>query len=239
MLRLDKFVSETFSVSRRDAKRLLREGRVTVNEKVIKDASCQVAEDSDIQLDGQTGVYRPFVYIMMNKPKGVISASKDRKTPTAIDLLPEHMMRHDLFVAGRLDKDTTGFLLITNDGPFAHDILSPKHHVDKTYLVTLDQAPACDLTDEFKNGVTLSDGTKCKPAVLRSTDQANKFRLTLTEGKFHQVKRMFSVFGYTVEQLHRESIGNLMLKETLPEGGSVYLTENEISELSNVKNNQK
>lgn len=229
MLRLDKYISDTFSVSRRDAKRLLREGRITVNGKIEKDAARQVAENEFIQMDGQTGVYRPFVYIMMHKPKGVISASKDRKTTTALDLLPEEMKRHDLFVAGRLDKDTTGFLLITNDGPFAHDILSPKRHVDKTYLVTLDRAPDEDLRDMFEKGVVLADGTKCKPAILAQCDRPDQFRLTITEGKFHQVKRMFSVFGYIVEQLHRESIGKLKLKDDLREGECVYIPLEDLS----------
>lgn len=232
MIRLDKYVSEAFSLSRRDAKRVIREGRVTREGVVCNNGAQQIDKAEQILMDGKAGCYQPLVYIIMNKPAGILSASRDARAKTAVDLLPPQMRRKDLFVAGRLDKDTTGMLLLTNDGPFAHNILAPRRHIPKQYFVTLDRAVDASLVAEFSNGVVLGDGTQCKPATLWLETPSNYCRLQITEGKFHQVKRMFATFGYTVTALHREKMGALALDESLLPGEARYLTEQEVASLS-------
>ena len=151
---------------------------------------------------------------MLKKPKGILSASNDKNRKTVIDLVPENMKRQGLFPVGRLDKDTTGLLIITDDGDYAHKIISPKNKTGKVYLVDLDGDIDKKLIDEFKQGVTLADGTVCRPANLEIIEN-KKAKLTLFDGKYHQVKRMFGVYGLGVVELHRESIGDLSIPKDL------------------------
>ena len=171
-----------------------------------------------------------FVYYMLNKPSGVVSATEDKNEKTVLDLLPEEMRRSGLFPAGRLDKDTTGLLIITDDGGFAHRMLSPKKHVWKYYLAELDRAPEDEkeLKDKFSQGVTLSDGTVCAPGEILSVG-IESVTLRIREGKYHQVKRMIGALGYTVTALERYRIGGLMLDSSLSSGQARELKDAEIS----------
>ena len=224
--RLDKLVSIAFHISRRDAKDRIARGKIKVNGAVCRDASEHFENDVQITNDGQNGEYRRYVYIMMNKPEGVVSAAKDAVTPTALSLLPPEMMRHDLFIAGRLDKNTTGFLLITNDGAFAHDILAPKKHIPKTYLATVtSDLRESDIT-AFSQGIAIGD-ERCKPARLTILSKRSA-RVTIEEGKFHQIKRMFHAVGNEVVTLKREKMGDLPLDPSLLPGQARYISEEEL-----------
>lgn len=224
--RLDKMVCELFGLTRKQAKKEISAGNIQVNGKVAKDSACHCVP-ADVILWGETvGKYQKYYYIMMNKPMGVISATKDRNVKTAVDLLPEDMKRKDLFVAGRLDKNTTGFLLLTNDGDFAHNILSPKNHIPKTYLAKLENEVLAKDVALFAGGIELKEGV-CKPAVLEPLPDRCA-RITIVEGKFHQIKRMFHAVGNEVLELHRCKMGGLELDESLQPGESRYITEEEL-----------
>ncbi|MBQ6947354.1 MAG: 16S rRNA pseudouridine(516) synthase [Clostridia bacterium] len=224
--RLDKLVAELFRLTRKQAKKEIACGNVSVNGAVQKQSAMHCFAEDIICLNGQRGVYQKFYYIMMNKPKGVLSATKDRNTKTALDLLPEDMKRNDLFVAGRLDKNTTGFLLLTNDGEFAHNILSPKNHIPKTYVATLERDISPQDVDAFANGISLKEGI-CKPAKL--VDLSNRrAEITIVEGKFHQIKRMFHAVNNEVHELHRDKMGGLALDSGLQPGEARYITEDEM-----------
>ncbi len=221
--RLDKLVCDIFKVSRKQAKTDILAGNITVNGEVALKSSEHFFVTDKIERLGVLGKYQKYVYIMMNKPVGVLSATKDRHTKTVIDLLPTEMRHRDLFVAGRLDKNTTGFLLITNDGDFAHNILSPKKHVVKTYLAELRDIIAPEAVEQFACGIKLSDFT-CKPAQLEILD-LRLVKIKITEGKFHQIKRMFAAIGNEVMALHRCGIGGLHLDDSLEPGQARYITE--------------
>ena len=201
--RLDKFISNQLIVSRSVVRTGIHRGYATVNDTVIRDIAFQIDTDVDkITYNGQTVGYKEYVYILMNKPKGVLSASTDKSRKTVVDLVPENIKRQDLFPVGRLDKDTTGLLLITDDGVFAHNCISPKKAISKSYIATLDGNINDDMIQSFKDGVILADGTKCKPAVLEYVNE-NVVRIIITEGKYHQIKRMFGTVGLGVNDLHR------------------------------------
>ena len=170
-----------------------------------------------------------YVYIMMNKPKGVISAAKSADDVTVVDILPQEMKRKNLFPAGRLDKDTTGFMLITDDGEFAHDILSPKKHIDKTYIATLDKPFDSSVTADFENGMTLNGEKLLKAHIEPVNGDYHIARVVLKQGLYHQVKRMFKKNSITVVELHRVAMGNLPLDENLAPGECRYLTNDEIN----------
>ncbi len=229
--RLDKVISSQGTESRRDTVKIIRAGRVTVNGGICRDPAykCE-AESCCIAIDGRPLVYQQFVYLMMNKPAGVLCVSRDPKASTVIDLLPEEWKRKGLFPAGRLDKDTVGLVLLTNDGALAHRLLSPKHRVYKRYLVRLD----AELEEEhcrcFEQGITLADGTKCLPAklVILENGEQPLAEVKIAEGRFHQIKRMFGVLGLGVVWLKRESIGGLELDPQLQEGESRPLTPKEL-----------
>lgn len=223
--RLDRFLSTQTVLSRSEARTVVRRGRVCVNGTVIRDFGMQILPETDkISFDGQDIKYRKYMYILMNKPSGVLSASNDKNRETVVDLVPPELYRNGLFPVGRLDKDTTGMLLITDDGEFAHKVISPKSGISKTYLVELDGAVTQEMAETFKKGVTLADGTVCQPALLQPLGTCSA-RLTLWEGKYHEVKRMFGTVGLGVNSLHRESIGELELPSEIKEGECVEMPE--------------
>ncbi len=228
-IRLDKLVCDIFKITRKQAKADISAGNITVNGEVAKKASEHYFTADKVCRNGVEGHYDKFVYIMMNKPRGVLSATKDKASKTALDLLSENMKQRDLFVAGRLDKDTTGFLLITNDGAFAHNILSPKKHIMKTYRAVLKNSVSPSDIDRFAEGIVLSDFV-CKPAKLIKLDD-NTAEITIYEGKFHQIKRMFYAIGNEVLELHRCQMGGLPLDKSLSFGEARYITENELEKL--------
>lgn len=230
-MRLDKLLANTGHGSRKDVKSLLKKKLVTVNDAVVKDSSVHVDPYKDIIKVGDNAVhYQKYVYLMMNKPKGVISATVDGKEKTVIDLLATNMHRFRPFPVGRLDKDTEGLLLITNDGELAHQLTSPKKDIEKTYYARIQGNVTDEDKEKFAAGVLLDDGYKAKPAKLsiRRRDAISEVEVTVTEGKYHQVKRMFESVGKKVTYLRRISMGKLVLDETLKLGTYRELTENEL-----------
>lgn len=228
MERLDKLLSSYYSLSRSDAKKLMKKHCVRINGETVKTPDIRLDEVNDtVTVDGEEIHFKKHIYIMMNKPKGIISASNDTKSATVIDLLPEKLRRDGLFPAGRLDGDTTGFILITDDGDFAHRILSPKNHVEKTYHALLEHALSQEDISRFLSGIELKDGTFCLEAKVRML-HGNTAEVIIHEGKYHQVKRMFAALGNRVIELKRVKIGALSLDESLKEGECRELTENEL-----------
>ena len=232
-MRLDKFLVACAVGSRTEVKNFLKAGRVTVNGKKEKSAKLQIDEERDeILFDGQVLEYEEFVYYMMNKPKGVISATEDPKHRTVLDLLDDIAQSKEVFPVGRLDIDTHGLLLLTNDGQLAHALLSPKRHVDKTYQAQVKGIMAQEDVEIFAKGIPLKDFT-CQPARLEilSTDtekNQSQIRVTIAEGKFHQVKRMVAYCGKEVVDLQRLTMGTLVLDENLERGEWRRLTKEEL-----------
>ncbi len=232
MERLDKLLSGTGRWSRREVKELLRQGRVTVDgcparaaeQKLEPGAVCLAVDGEPLQLER-------FTYIMLHKPAGLLSATEDSRQPTVLDLLPPELRRRGLAPVGRLDKDTEGLLLLTNDGGLTHRLLSPKYHVDKVYLARVDGTLTQEAVEAFAAGLTLEDGLRCLPARLELLD-AGQVRVTLREGKFHQVKRMLAACGAPVIYLKRLSMGPLQLDESLAPGAWRPLTREEQMALS-------
>ncbi len=236
MMRIDKMLANLGFGSRKEVKKLLKDGAVKVNDVVIKDAKQHVNPESDtVTLNGEVIEYKEFIYLMMNKPPGVISATEDQYDQTVIDLLQVEDMVYEPFPVGRLDKDTEGLLLITNDGQLAHRLLSPKKHVPKTYFAVIDQEVTEDDVLAFEKGVILDDGYETKPGILKILKSGihSDIELTITEGKFHQVKRMFEAVGKRVVYLKRISMGPLELDESLELGEYRELTDEEIELLIN------
>lgn len=229
--RLDKFISsQLVSVSRKDARELIKRGAVTVNGTSERSADRKIDAEKDVvAVSGEVIGYKRFLYIMLNKPAGVVCATRDGLSETVLELLPPDLRRDGLFPAGRLDKDTVGFVLITDDGALAHRILSPKSHVDKEYFVRLRDDIPENAEDMFAEGVVL-DGEKCLPAKLNRIS-ARECELTLHEGKYHQIKRMFEALGNEVVYLKRISIAGIKLDENLSEGQARELTDDELSKL--------
>lgn len=228
-LRLDKLLSDSGLWSRKEAKQLLKQGRVQVDGAVERAPERKVRPDqARVTVDGQPVGWAEFHYIMMNKPDGVLTATEDRRQKTVLDLLPPEYQ--DLFPVGRLDKDTEGLLLLTDDGALAHRLLSPRHHVDKVYLAEIDgEVDASDVA-AFEAGMTLGDGTQCLPAGLESLGKG-RCRVTLREGKFHQVKRMLAQRGKPVLHLKRLSMGDLQLDSDLKVGEFRLLAAQEVQNL--------
>lgn len=225
--RLDKFISSQTALSRKDAVRAIRDKRVTVNDAVCRAGDAKVDTETDvITLDGHPLTFRKYVYYLMNKPAGVVSATEDKTERTVIDLLLPELRRDGIFPAGRLDKDTTGLLILTDDGDYAHRMLSPKKHVNKTYIATLDREPDSEISGSFNDGITLSDGTVCKPGQAVCLGN-NRVEVTIHEGRYHQVKRMFAALGYKVTALERVRIGALTLDEELKPGKVRILSDEE------------
>lgn len=227
-MRLDKFFSQTGTLTRSQAQKQLKLGKVTVNGETIKKADYKVDPDKDeIRYNDDKIVYRRFVYIMMNKPRGVVSATEDRDQKTVLDLLPEDLLKFDLFPCGRLDKDTTGLVVLTNDGISAHNALSPKKHVEKKYrFETADTYSDADVT-AIESGITLKDGYSTKPCKIERISETEGY-IYLTEGKYHEIKRLFGAKSNKITKLERIGFGKLEIGD-LPEGDWRYLTEEEIS----------
>ncbi len=226
--RFDKIVANQLNISRKDARIGIRRGKGLVDGAVLKDPSALVDIESNIVYNGQDINYKKFVYILMNKPKGVLSASTDKNRKTVVDLVPLEWKRNGLFPVGRLDKDTTGLLIITDDGDFAHRAIAPNKNVDKTYIVELDGAVTKEMEEVFLKGVVLADGTRCKSAKLKALSD-NTAQVIISEGKYHQIKRMFGTVGLGVNGLRRTAIGGLRLPSELDEGDCIMLDNEKIS----------
>ena len=235
MERLDKLLSSTGRWSRREVKELVRRGQVRVNDAVA--ASVEEKYDAAavrITVSGQPVALRRFTYVMLYKPAGVLTATEDKRQPTVLELLPAPLRRIGLSPVGRLDKDTEGLLLLTNDGELAHRLLSPKYHVDKRYFARVDGDLSPADVSAFAAGMTLPDGLVCLPAGLELLPQRRTCIVTLREGKFHQVKRMLAACGAPVLYLKRLSMGPLTLPDDLPSGAYRLLTDGEVSALYRV-----
>ena len=232
-MRLDKYLAEMGAGTRSELKKAVRAGRVTINGVKVKDSSIHVGEDDVVSMDGIEIKYERFVYYLMNKPAGVISATEDPRERTVLDLIGGQQ-RKGLFPVGRLDKDTEGLLLITNDGELAHRLLSPKRHVDKVYFARLDGPVGERERELFAQGLRVDETLTAMPAVLEILEPANEVRVTIREGKFHQVKRMFAAVGREVLYLKRLSMGPLTLDNGLAAGAYRRLTEEEESAIISV-----
>jgi len=235
-MRLDKFLVACAVGSRTEVKNFLKAGRVMVNGKKEKSAKLQINEETDeIRFDSQKLDYEEFVYYMMNKPQGVISATEDPKHKTVLDLLDDYARAKEVFPVGRLDIDTHGLLLLTNDGKLAHALLSPKRHVDKTYLARINGVMTDADVETFAQGIPLKDFT-CQPAKLElvsidTEKEQSLIRVTIAEGKFHQIKRMVAYCGKEVVDLQRLTMGTLTLDENLKRGEWRRLTKEELEAL--------
>ena len=232
--RLDKIIASTGRWSRREVKSLVKQGRVLVDGVIARSAEEKAdPETAEICVNGEVLTYRRYTWVMLNKPAGYLSATEDGKGATVLDLLPQELQKQNLFPVGRLDKDTEGLLLLTNEGGLAHDLLSPKHHVDKVYYTRV----AGRLTEEdcraFEAGMTLDDGLVCMPAGLKilSAGEESEAHVTLREGKFHQVKRMLAYRGKPVLYLERVNMGNMPLDPALGRGEFRFLTDDEVQNL--------
>ena len=241
-LRLDKFLADMGKGTRSALKEAVRKGRVRVNGEIIKKADIKVRIPGDtVTLDGEEVAYAVMEYYMLNKPQGVVSATEDRKYPTVVGLIRE-ALRKDLFPVGRLDIDTEGLLLITNDGELAHNLLSPKKHVDKVYLAHVSGGLPEDAVKRFEEGIKLEDGTMTLPAELKilkgagQEEDAQEVLVTIREGKFHQIKRMFEALGCRVEYLKRISMGPLILDPNLEPGEYRPLTLQEEASIKDCGN---
>lgn len=236
MMRLDKYLADMGEGTRQEVKKYIRRGSVTVNGEQVRSPERKVDERDQVCLDGRKVSYAAEEYFMLNKPAGVVSATEDKRDRTVLDLI-QYKKRKDLFPVGRLDKDTEGLLLITNDGALSHRLLSPRHHVDKTYYVEVQGHVTEENRAAFQRGVNI--GTEEEPLVtmparleiLEAGQSLSRVRLTIQEGKFHQVKRMFLSQGMEVSYLKRESMGSLRLDDSLAPGEYRPLTEHEIKRL--------
>ncbi len=230
--RLDKLIASTGRWSRREAKTLVKEGRVLVDGVPAGSAEDKVDPSaSEILVDGEDLGYRAYTYVMLHKPAGVLSATEDSRQRTVLDLLSPSLRRQGLFPVGRLDRDTEGLLLLTNDGELAHRLLAPKSHVDKVYYARLDRPLGPEDQAAFAEGVTLADGLRCMSAGLELLGDGREALITLREGKFHQIKRMAASRGATVCYLKRLSMGPLILDEQLKKGEYRLLTAEEVAKI--------
>ncbi|MDU5106159.1 MULTISPECIES: pseudouridine synthase [unclassified Clostridium] len=233
MERLDKVLANLGYGSRKEIKQAIKKGLIEVNGELVKDNGMQVDPEVDkIVVNGEEIFYRKYIYLMMNKPDGVVSATVDNRDETVIDLLEVEHQVFNPFPVGRLDKDTVGLLLLTNDGELNHRLISPKWKVDKVYYAKIDKKVTEADIKKFKDGITLDDGYVCKEAkleILEATEDGSEVMVTIQEGKYHQVKRMFEAVGKTVVYLQRVEFGTLKLDEDLEEGEYRELTEEEIN----------
>ena len=230
--RLDRLVCEVSGVSRADAKKLITKGLVKINGETVKKADRKAEDTDDIIINGRSYTHEKYVYIMLNKPQGVVSATDDKNDVTVVDMVKDDFPRRNLFPAGRLDKTSTGFVLLTDDGNFAHDILSPKHHVPKTYIITVDNPVTDRVVQAFKDGVTLADGTLLKSAEIIPSEDGLTATVILHQGVYHQIKRMLGVFDIGVNTLHRTAIGGLVMPENLAEGKYIKLTKQQVDKIT-------
>ena len=234
-MRLDKYLSDMGAGTRSELKKEIRKSGAVVDGTVVKDPGFSVSESSNVIFRGSEVAYEEYVYYMLNKPAGIISASEDGREETVVDLISEPK-RRDLFPVGRLDRDTEGLLLITNDGALSHRLLSPKHHVDKVYYVKVSGILTENDAELFRDGLVLTDGLECLPADLEilsvsDDDYVSEAEITIREGKFHQVKRMFASIGSEVIYLKRLSMGPISLDPGLAPGEYRRLTPEELTAL--------
>lgn len=233
-MRLDQYLAKALGISRSQSRKLIASGQVTVEGQVCKAADRQLGEAPQVAAQGKLLGVQEHVYLMLNKPRGVVSASRDKRDVTVVDLVAKDFPRRELFPAGRLDKTSTGFVLLTDDGALAHRLLAPKRHVTKEYLVELDTPLTPEMVRGFETGVTLADGQTLAPAQAENPDpeQPCLVRVTLHQGVYHQIKRMFGVYGAGVNALHRTAIGGVALDPALEPGCWRPLTEAELEKLS-------
>lgn len=230
--RLDKLLASTGRWSRREVKALIKEGRVLVDGVPARGGEAKADPDSAlIEVDGEALDLRPYTYVMLHKPAGVLSATEDARQETVLDLLPPELRRRGLFPVGRLDRDTEGLLLLTNDGDLAHRLLSPKSHVEKVYFARLDRPLGEADREAFAQGVTLADGLRCMPAGLELLGDGSEVMVTLHEGKFHQIKRMIASRGAAVCYLKRVAMGALCLDDSLEKGKYRFLSAEEVTKI--------
>ena len=230
--RLDKLISSQGSYTRKQAQQFIKDGLVKVDGITVRDRGFHIDPDiNSVILDGKEFAVEKFVYLMLNKPKGVVSATNDRSQKTVVDLVPDELKKRNLFPAGRLDMTTTGFVLITDDGDFAHRILSPKNHIEKTYEARLAESVTEEQLRMVADGIVLKDGTECLPAKLKILEDSDSplVEIKICEGKYHQIKRMFAAAGNGVIELKRTKMGKLSLDEDLAEGECRRLTEAEVA----------
>lgn len=233
--RLDKIIASQTSLSRKEVASLIKKGELLVDDVVVLSSDEKAdPEKSEIIFCGNKLGYSEFIYIMMNKPKGVVSASSDKREKTVVDLVPDEIRRDGLFPAGRLDKDTTGFLLLTDDGEFAHKILSPKNHIFKTYIASLEKPISEEEKNTLEKGITLADGTALKECEIKILDGTKtKIEIKICEGKFHQIKRMLHFVNNEVLELERICMGNLSIDPSLKPGECRLISEDEKKLISN------
>lgn len=234
MERIDKIISNQTNYTRSDVKRLIKSKKVKVNGVIVSKPEIKVDADKDIiNIDGANIIFKKNVYLVLNKPKGYISATEDRKMPTVLDIVADDYGNRNLFPVGRLDKDTTGLMILTDDGDFAHNILSPKKDSKKLYIATIDTPVTREMIDGFENGIKLIDG-ECKPSKLEKIGEYIA-KVTLTEGKYHQIKRMFGCYNAKVIELKRVQMGDFKLPQDLKEGEYRELTEDELKMVQGIK----
>lgn len=242
MMRLDKYLCETGFGTRSQVKDLLKKGQVMVNGEVVKKPELKINETTDqILCQGKKASYQKNIYLMLHKPAGVVSATEDNREKTVLDLVRPEDRKNGLFPVGRLDKDTEGLLLLTDDGELAHRLLSPKKHVDKTYYAKIDGQVTEEHVKQFREGLDIGDEKKTLPAVLTIllSGPVSEIEVTIHEGRFHQIKRMFEAVGCKVTYLKRLSMGSLVLDETLPLGEYRSLTEAELEGLTKQRGTDK
>ena len=231
-MRIDRFLSDAGVATRRESQKAARQGLVIVDGRAVKDLSEHIdPERARVYFAGREIVYRKFTYIMLNKPEGYVSATEDSKLPVVTELLSDELRRLELFPVGRLDRDTVGLMILTNNGPLAHALLSPKHHVEKKYFFTAAEPLISGAEEHFKNGVTLADGYECKSAVLNMSADRLSGEITLTEGKYHQIKRMIASTDNRVTYLERISFAGIPLDASLARGEWRMLTPEEEGKL--------
>lgn len=230
MERLDKIIAGATGESRKTARGMILRGRVAVNGKVSGDIGLKVDVTKDfISLDGQPINYKKFVYIMINKPEGVLSASDDKSRETVVDIVKVQFPRDGLFPVGRLDKNTTGLLIVTDDGDFGHKVISPKSNIEKEYVVGLDKPITDNDIEKLQKGVTLVDGTVCRPAKVSVLGSREIISIVITEGKYHEIKRMLGTVDIGVNKLERVRIGQLRIDGNLLKGECRELTPEELA----------
>ena len=228
-MRIDKLLSELGLCTRRETAKIAKSGGILIDGIPERDASRHIdPEKSRVTLLGREVVYQKYTYVMLNKPEGYVSATDDRSLPYVTELLPEELRKRELFPVGRLDKDTTGLMILTNNGKLAHSLLSPKHHVEKEYQFTAAEPLKIGAEEAFREGVVLADGYECKSAGLTLAPDRKSGRVTLTEGKYHQIKRMIAAQGNRVMSLERVRFSEILLDTTLLRGEWRFLTDDEI-----------
>ncbi len=236
-MRIDKFLSDMGVATRKEAKAAAKRGGIEVDGVKVTDPSRHIDPEAvSVSYLGKPIEYRKYTYIMLNKPEGYVSATEDERLPVVTELLPPELQRLSLFPVGRLDRDTVGLMILTNNGPLAHSLLSPRRHVKKSYGFSLAEPMRGGAEEEFRNGVVLADGYECKSAEIVLDPDRTGGVITLTEGKYHQIKRMAAAMGNKITRLERITFGPLSLDNSLGRGEWRFLTEGEIEFLMNVNN---